>query len=221
MPLLQNDIDRYKEKFVKNVPESVRETMLEETKKLIAKNLRDKALKVGDQIDSFTMLNASSSPFNLDEALRKNKYIVLSFFRGQWCPYCNMELRKLQKIVNELKILHAELITLSPQTRDNSLSLKEKESLNFEILSDKNNALARKFGIVFTLPDELKTIYETFGIDILQSNKNGTFDLPLPATFIINDNHEVIYAFVDEDYTNRCEPQEIVQVIKEDLKNRH
>ena len=221
MPKLQNDIDRYKEKFIKNVPDDIRQTMSDATQKLIDANLKEHALKKGDKIDSFTILNASNKVVNIDEALRKNKYIVLSFYRGAWCPYCNMEIQRLQKIVPELKILNAELFALSPQTPDNSLSQKEKENLKFEVLCDKNNALARKFGLVFTLDETLKPIYESFGIDILQSNKNGTFDLPLPATFVINQNHEVIYAFVDEDYTNRSEPEEIVRVIKEDLKNRH
>lgn len=221
MPSLQANIDEYKESFKQKVPEAIQETMRGATQQLIDKNIKNSALKIGDQIASFSMLNANNKAIHIDEVLNKYKYVILSFYRGSWCPYCNMELRQLQKILPELKILQTQLLALSPQNPDDSLSLKEKEHLDFEVLCDKNNALARKFGIVFTLDDSLKPIYEDFGIDILQSNKNGTFDLPLPATFVINNNHEVIYAFVDEDYTHRCEPKEILHVIKEDLKNSH
>lgn len=221
MPRLQDDINKYKEKFVEKVPEDVRNIMLEATQKLKDEKLVNKALKVGDQIDSFSILNISNHVINIDAVLKKNSYAVLSFYRGAWCPYCNMQLARLQKILPELKILHSPLFALTPQAPDISLSQKEKSNLEFEVLCDKNNALARKFGIVFTLDDSLKPIYENFGIDILQSNKNGTFDLPLPATFVINSNHQVVYAFVDEDYTNRSEPEDILHAIKEDLKNRH
>ena len=221
MSKLQDDINKYKEKFETNVSDDVKETITKSTNKLKELNIKNNALKVGDQVDSFTILNANNKVVNLDEVLKKNKYAVLSFYRGLWCPYCNMELRQLQKILPSLNILEAKLLTLTPQTPDNSLSQIEKENLEFEVLCDKNNALARKFGIVFTLDEMLKPVYESFGIDILQSNKNGTFDLPLPATFVINSNHEVIFAFVDEDHTNRCEPDDILHAIKEDLKNRH
>lgn len=221
MPTLKNAINRYKDDFKQKVPEHVRQTMLDATDRLRNQNISHAALKVGDHITPFSLLNAINKPINIEEELRTHNYLVLNFYRGAWCPYCNLELRQLQKIQGELRVLHAELLALSPQTADNSLSQIEKENLKFNVLCDKNNAVARKFGLVFTLDEELRPIYEDFGIDILESNKNGTFDLPLPATYVVNKNYEIIYAFVDEDYTNRCEPEAILHAIKEDIKNTH
>lgn len=221
MPKLTDALQRYKDGVQQKVSQSALQTMQEATLNLKEKRAHSNILKVGDHIDAFTMLDAQNQMFNLDTVLNKYQYIVLSFYRGAWCPYCNLELQYLKKIVPQLKILNTQLYALSPQTPDLSRSQIQTEALGFNILCDKNNALARKFGIVFTLEESLRPIYETFGIDILQSNKNGTFDLPLPATFIINNNYEVIYAFVEEDYTKRCEPQDILEAIKKDLKNRH
>ena len=221
MPRLTDALKRYKQNVQEKVPPPVIQAMHDATLVLKEKKFQKMALKVGDYIDSFTMLDAKNQMFHLDTVLDKHHYIVLSFYRGSWCPYCNLELQYLKKIVPQLKILNTQLYAITPQTPDLSNAQIDAEDLGFNILCDKNNALARKFGIVFSLNEELRPIYESFGIDILQSNKNGTFDLPLPATFIINSNHEVIYAYVEEDYTKRCEPEEIVEAIKKDLKNRH
>ncbi len=221
MPTLKNAINRYKDDFKQKVPEHIQQTMLDATDRLRTKNISQQALKIGDHIPTFTLLNATNQPIHLDEHLQKNNYIVLNFYRGSWCPYCNLELKQLQRIQGELRVLHAELLALSPEKPDNSLNLKEKENLKFEVLCDKNNAVARKFGLVYTIDEELLPVYEDFGIDILESNKNGTFDLPLPATYVVNKNFEIIYTFVDEDHTNRCEPESILHAIKEDIKNNH
>jgi peroxiredoxin len=221
MPTLKNEINRFKEKFDENVPVDVREILNDATSKLIKLDIKKNSLKVGEHIPEFTLLNASNKAISINEQLRKNNYIILNFYRGSWCPYCNFELNKLQKNMSQFKILHTSLIAISAQTPDNSLELKEKNSLTFEVLCDKNNAIARKFGLVFTLEDRLIPIYEDFGIDILESNKNGTYDLPIPATYVINKNFEIIFTFVDEDYTNRCEPEDILQAIKKDIKNSH
>ncbi len=221
MPTLKNAINRYKDDFRQKVPEHIQQIMLDATDKLRIQNISHQALKVGDHVPTFTLLNAINQPIHLDEHLRKHNYVVLNFYRGSWCPYCNLELQQLQRIQGELRVLHAELLAISPEKPNNSLSLKEKQNLKFEVLCDKNNTVARKFGLVYTLDEELLPIYEDFGIDILESNKNGTLDLPLPATYVVNKNYEIIYAFVDEDHTNRCEPEIILQTIKEDIKNNH
>lgn len=221
MPTLENDIERYKLSFKEKVDVETQNIMIDATQELKKEDLRRKCLQIKDKIPVFSLLNATGDIIHIQDIIDKHKYTILSFYRGAWCPYCNLELKQLQKIQSELKILHAEMVALSPQTPDNSLISKEKNALTFEVLCDKNNAVAREFGIVYNLPEKLRPIYKSFGIDIIESNNNGTFDLPLPATFVVNNNYEIIYSFVNEDYTKRLEPRDILTAIKKDIINSH
>lgn len=124
----------------------------------------------------------------------------------------NLKNEKLSK--NALKLKDkAKLVAISPQTPDASLTTMQKNELSFEVLSDTNNKVAKEYGLVFSLAQELRPIYEKFGIDIVASNNENSFELPMPATYVINKNKEIIYAFIDEDYTSRSEPQEILDII--------
>jgi len=111
-----------------------------------------------------------------------------------------------------MKALGAQLVTISPQTPDNSLSTAEKNELTFEVLSDVGNHVARKFGLVYQLP--LRPIYASFGVDLPAYNGDDTFELPIAATYVIAPDRTIIHAFVDADYTKRQDPAEIVEVLK-------
>lgn len=214
MSRLTDAIDEYKEVFKQKVPQDIKETMLKATKRLEEMGLRKNALKVLDTVKSFTLPNAVGNDISLDELLEKNDFVVVNFYRGVWCPYCNLELKALQDKFEEFKSLGAQLIAISPQTPDASMSTKEKNELEFEVLSDKGNKIAKEFGLVFSLADELKPIYISFGIDIPTNNNEDSYELPMPATYVIDKNKEVVFAYIDEDYTKRCEPQDIVDAIK-------
>ena len=105
-------------------------------------------------------------------------------------------------------------MAVSPETPDNALSTVEKNNLAFEVLSDMGNRVAREFGIVFRLPLELRPIYAGFGIDLPKANGDNTFELPIPATFIIGTDRKIRKAFVDTDYTKRLDPEEIIDALK-------
>lgn len=218
MSRLYEAIKDYQENFKKRVPQEIQNIMLEATKKLEDENISKNALKVGDRFENFELTDINGNRVNLFEYFNENKYLVISFYRGSWCPYCNLELKSLQNNIEEFKKFGASLIAISPQTPDNSLSTKEKNELTFEVLSDIGNEVAKKVGLVFSLAQELRPIYESFKIDIPNSNDDKTYELPMPATFVINKNAEVIFSFVDEDYTKRCEPEEIINIIKNDNK---
>jgi len=175
--------------------------------------LANQALKTGDKIPKITLPNVANMPISVQELLHTDK-IVLSFYRGGWCPYCNMELQALQKSQSVFKELGATLVAISPETPDNSLSTLEKNNLNFEILSDNNNAIAKAFNLVFTLPKDLIEVYEGFGIDLVQSNGNQDHQLPIAATYIIDQDGTIIYDFIKEDYKERADPEEIINILK-------
>ncbi len=214
MSRLEEEIKKYQEKFKQKVPQNIQDVMLKATKELQKQKLSKNALKVGDKTIYFKLKNANYKEICLYEQLKENDFVVLTFYRGQWCPYCNLELKALQKINTKLKDLNSKIIAISPQTPDNSLSTKEKNELEFEVLSDEFNKVAKKYGLVFSLAEELKPIYKSFGIDIVSSNNEDSFELPMPATFIINKKKEIIYSFVNEDYTKRSEPQTILDIIQ-------
>ena len=215
MSRLADAIKEYQEgTFKKKAPIEVQEIMLEATKKLQEQKISKNAPKVGDKLDNTEFLDINSNKVKLYDYFKDNNFLVINFYRGAWCPYCNLELKALQTILKELKQLNSSLIAISPQTPDNSLTTKEKNELEFEVLSDIGNKVAKDIGLVFSLADELKPIYEKFGIDIPKSNNDDSFNLPMPATFVLNKNAEIIFSFIDEDYTKRCEPQDIIDVIK-------
>lgn len=214
MSRLIDEIKNYQEIFKEKVPQEFQETMLVATEKLKDAKISQNAKKEGDKALDFTLKNALNKDISLDDLLLENDFVVVNFYRGQWCPYCNLELQAFQSINKELQELNAKLVAISPQTPDASLSTKEKNELEFEVLSDTNNALAQNYGLVFNLAEELRPIYSGFGIDIVGLNEEDSFDLPMPATYVINKNKEIIFSFIDEDYTKRSEPQTILDIIR-------
>lgn len=183
------------------------------TEDLQQSGLVDRSLKVGDQVPPFSLLNATGKTVDLASLLNQGP-VVLSFYRGAWCPYCNLELRALQEVLPQIQALGATLVAISPQTPDYSLSTAEKNDLTFEVLSDVGNGIARRFGLVFQVPEDLRPIYEGFGIDLPAHNGDQTFELPVSATYVIDTNGTIVHGDVNVDYTQRMEPAEIVTVLQ-------
>lgn len=196
----------------KNLPADKWAIMNNSTNALSEAKLSLNALKIGDILPAFNLPNAHSTKVKLDDF--DNDYLVISFYRGGWCPYCNMELRALQDILPELKSLNTALIAISPETPDNSLTTLEKNELSFNVLSDIDNKYAKELGLVFQMPEDLRALYHSFNLNVDVHNGNKDYELPMPATYIINKHQEVIYSFVPEDYTERLDPEIILKVIK-------
>ena len=174
-----------------------------------ASGLADSALTVGDAAPTFSLPNASGETVALADVLASGP-VILTFYRGGWCPYCNLELRAYQTLLPEIEAAGATLVAVSPQTPDASLTTQEKKDLTFTVLSDEGNAVARQFGLVHTLPADLVAAYDQFGLDVAGSNGDASGDLPLPATYVIDPDGTIRYAFVDADYTKRAEPSEVL-----------
>lgn len=214
MSKLIDAIEEYKAVFRTKAPVEVQELMLKATKKLEDASISKNALKVGDIASDIKLPNALGKEVSLYSTLENNDFAVINFYRGAWCPYCNLELKALQSYNEEFTKLGATLIAVSPQSADASLTTKEKNELTFEVLSDANNIVAKDYGLVFSLAEELRPIYLSFGIDIPSSNKEESYEIPMPATYVINKNKEIVFAYIDEDYTKRCEPQDILDTLK-------
>lgn len=196
------------------LPQDVRNTMSTATADLAASGILNTATSTGDKAPDFTLPNATGSSVKLSTLLESGP-VVLSFYRGKWCPYCNLELRALQQALPEITAAGATLVAVSPQTPDNSLSTVEKNELTFEVLSDVNNEVAQSYGLVFQLPEALRPIYANFGIDVPAHNGDDTFELPIAATYVISKDGTVAHAYVDADYTKRLEPSDIVATLQQ------
>ncbi len=170
------------------------------------------AKQVGEQAPNFILNNALGEPVQFSDYLKKGK-VVLTWYRGGWCPYCNMTLHQLQDELPHFKANGASLIALTPELPDKSMSTAEKHDLEFEVLSDIGNKIAKEYGIVFKLTDEVAEMYNNgFGMNAYNGDESN--ELPLAATYIIDENGEIIYAFLDADYRNRAEPSEITEILK-------
>jgi peroxiredoxin len=172
----------------------------------------DRVLGPGDMVPEFTLPSATGEMLSLLECLAGGP-VVLSFYRGAWCPYCNIQLAAYQRALPALTEAGGRLIAISPQTPDASLSLVEKHSLTFDVLSDAGNAVARKFGLVHEFPPDLRSAYASFGIDLAAINGDNSWELPIPATFIIGRNGRIWLVHAETDYRRRLAPEIIVEAI--------
>ncbi len=170
------------------------------------------AKQVGDIAPNFTLNNALGNPIALNDYLKKGP-VVLTWYRGGWCPYCNLTLHQLQEELPNFNALGANLIALTPELPDKSMSTSEKNDLQFEVLSDVGNKVAKEYGIVFKLTDEVAAMYNK-SFDLNSYNGDTSNELPLAATYIINKKGQIVYAFLDADYRNRAEPSELTEFLK-------
>jgi peroxiredoxin len=187
----------------------VYEEGIEQVKK---SGILEKALKVGDKAPDFELPDASGKTVKLS-ALLEHGPVVVTWYRGAWCPYCNIALRGYQKVLPEIKAEGASLVAISPQTPDNSAATVEKDALGFEVLSDKSNKAARSFGVAYKVPSVV--IEQLKGrLDLSKYNGDTTNELPLGATYVIDRQGVIRYAFVDGDYRKRAEPSAVVAALK-------
>lgn len=168
----------------------------------------------GTLAPDFALPDQHGRTVSLGESLRRGA-VVLVFYRGGWCPYCNLQLRAYQAVLDEVHALGAEMIAVSPQLPDSSLSTAEKDTLTFPVLSDVGSRTARDYGLVFEVPEEVVTFYrERKGFELGDINGRLSPELPVPACFIIEGQGRVVLAHVDPDYTKRLEPRVIIEVLR-------
>lgn len=194
------------------LPDSTLAVMDAATASLAASGLVEQSLAVGVKAPEFNLPNVNGDAVALSTLLAHGP-VVLAFYRGGWCPYCSTELRALQARLDDFTTLGATLVAISPQTPDNSLSTAEKMDLAFLVLSDVGNTVARSYGLVFSLPEDLREVYSGFGLDLPAANGDDSFELPLPATFVLDSNGVVAWRFVDVDYTKRAETDDVLAAL--------
>jgi peroxiredoxin len=215
---LQAKLDAFKADFESgkppyNVPPAVIETMHRATADLIASGAAARALKAGDKAPAFTLNDPEGHPVSSADLLAKGP-LALSFYRGVWCPYCNMDLQALQEALPQIRALGASLVAISPQTAPNSRKSVRQNGLGFPILSDPHNDVAAAFGLRFALQDYLVDLYKSLKNELPAFNGDASWTLPMPARYVIGQDGTILYAEVNPDYTRRPEPADMLPVLR-------
>jgi peroxiredoxin len=215
---LQDRLDAFKADFEgKKAPPEAVAMFHKATAELIASGQAERALKAGDRAPAFTLPDAEGIAVSSTDLLAGGP-LVMTFYRGVWCPYCNLDLQAIEAAANEIRSFGASLVAISPQTPANSRRSQRENQLSFPILSDHAGSVANTFGLRFRLPDYLITIYKQFGIDLSVHNSDPSWTLPIPSRYIIGRDRTIAYAEVNPDYTRRPDPDELLPVLRR-LKN--
>ncbi len=211
---LQDKLDAFKADFEGNkAPPHVVAIMHKATADLIATGQADRALKAGAIAPKFELPDAHGKMVSSAGLLAKGP-LVVTFYRGVWCPYCNMDLQAIEEAAYEIRALGASLVAISPQTAPNRRKSERENALSFPILSDHGNAVANAFGLRFRLPDDLIAVYKGFGNDLAIGNGEDSWTLPMPARYVIGTDGVIAYAEVNPDYTRRPDPSELLPVLR-------
>jgi peroxiredoxin len=171
------------------------------------------AIAVGEKVPDFTLPNAKGESVLLSQLLA-NGAVIVTFYRGSWCPYCNLQLRAMQSRLDEIHAFGAELVAISPEIPDESLTKNEIDNMVFTVLSDQDAKVAEKFGVAWEVPDViLEHMRKDRNLDLADINNGNGSVLPIPATFIIDRDGVVQWRFVEVDYRMRAEPDDIIEVL--------
>jgi peroxiredoxin len=211
---LQDKLDAFKAKAVESgrLSQSILEKFANGTKELIESGQVEQAVKAGDKAPLFNLPDADGVIFSSRSHLARGP-LVVTFYRGVWCPYCNLELQALEAARGEIESRGATLVAVAMQNASNSRKSKRENQLGFPILVDFKGAVAVQFGLCFKLSDELVGVYKQFGNDLAQINGEPSWTLPMPARYVIDQDGVVAYAEINPDYANRPDPSELLPVL--------
>ncbi|POR50832.1 peroxiredoxin-like family protein [Bosea psychrotolerans] len=215
---LQEQLDAYRAQFESKAPAEALAVIHKATFDLVAIGQAERALGVGSKAPRFE-LSGSSGAIVRSSELQAAGPVVISFYRGIWCPYCNLDLKALQATLPEILGTGASLVAISPQSVANGRKTVEDLGISFPILSDPNNAIADQFGIRYRLPDELVSLYKNFGVNLPVINGESSWTLPMPARFVIDRSGVIRYAEASADYTRRPDPNVLLPILR-DLASR-
>lgn len=212
---LQGNLDALKVEFETNLaPPAAVEVLHRATEELIASGAQNRALKAGEMAPEFTLPDPDGNSVSSKALLAKGP-LVLTFYRGAWCPYCNFDLSALEEARSEIEARGATLVAVSQQTAPNSRKSQRQNGLGFPILGDHGGVIAAQFGVRWSLPDYLREVQKALGADLTVFNGEDSWTLPMPARYVIAQDGTIAYAEVNADYTRRPEPAAIFPVLEQ------
>ena len=211
---LREQFAERKELVAKYVPAEIQAIHARVIAELQQQRIAESALAAGAKAPAFELTDHNGKLVSSTELLAKGR-VIICFFRGRWCPFCVGQLEAMNLLVPEIQAAGASLIAISPQTVQQSFFMADQHKLRFSLLSDVGNEVARKFGLVYRVPEFQQAVYRRAFINLPLANGDESWELPIPATYIIDRDGTVLYASSNPDYTERPEPGEILATVKE------
>jgi peroxiredoxin len=203
-----------KELIAKYVPADLQAVHSRTVAGLKAQGFAAHALKVGAKSPSFELPDHNGKLVSSANLLGQGR-LVLVFIRGRWCPFCVAQMEAMSSIASEIAAAGAALVAVSPQTEKQAFFMHDQHKLAFPLLVDAHNALARQFGLVYHVPEEQQALYSRTFVNLPFANGDSSWELPIPATYVIDCDGRILFASANEDYADRPEPIEIVEAVRQ------
>jgi peroxiredoxin len=210
---LEQELAAFRAEFARTAPAgraALYEAKIEELRSEFASK---SAIGVNDTAPDFALPNPAGKSIVLKDLLRSGP-VVLTFYRGGWCPYCNIQLRAYQGALAQITALGGRLVAISPQLPDNSLDTASKNTLTFDVLSDVGNKVSRSYGLVYSLPEEIRSVLRSNNKALPSINGDESWELPVPATYVVARDQRVALAYIEVDYRKRPEPEALLTCLK-------
>lgn len=211
---LQTELRAFQDGWRDRVGADVAARVAAANDRLITNGLMKRVRKSGDRFPDLVLPDHAGRLVRIADRLKAGP-LVISFYRGGWCPYCNLELRAYDAALEELREAGGDLIAVSPERPDHAGQTISKNDLRFPILSDTEGRLSSALGIRFDLDDDIIALYRKFGHDLPTHNGDGAWSLPVPATYVVDRDEIIVLAHIDPDYRNRLEPQAAIAVVRD------
>ena len=210
---LEHELASFKAEFSRTAPAGRAALYEAKIEELRADFALASTVGVDEAAPDFALPNAAGKSIVLKELLRSGP-VILAFYRGGWCPYCNIQLRAYQSVLPQISASGARLVAISPQLPDNSLDTANKNALTFDVLSDVRNEVARSYGLVYSLPEEIRATLRSNNKALPSINGDESWELPVPATYVIARDQHVALAYIEVDYRKRLEPEALLTCLK-------
>ena len=206
-----------KDLIAKYVPAETQAVHSRAVAELKQRRLSANILPINSKAQEFQLRDHNGKTISSSDLLAKGR-LILCFIRGRWCPFCVAQMEAMNLILPALQQAGATLAAISPQTVQQSFFMRDQHKLRFPLLSDAGNTVARQFGLTYRVPDEQRAVYQRAFVNLPFVNGDDSWDLPIPATYIIDRDGTVLYASANEDYTDRPEPEDIVRFLSSTLR---
>ncbi|TMM55791.1 AhpC/TSA family protein [Maribacter algarum] len=213
---LQEQLEQMRNATMERMPRSIIKVFTDSIAEIRKNQLKENALKVGDHVPDMNLQTINGHNSLLSDLIEQ-EFLILNFYRGGWCPYCNMELREYERLRKAFNELDADIVGISAEIPELAVKTSDKNALSFPVLTDFDAELMKAIGIVFQLDEASKKEFENFGMDFTRVHGNNNFELPVPAVYVINRKMEVVFVHFEEDYMTRLEPTELLNILKNNL----
>jgi len=206
-----------KDLIAKYVPPETQAVHARAVAELKKQNLAANIFPVGSKLPEFQLQDHDGKTVSCADMLTKGR-LVLCFIRGRWCPFCVAQMEAMNLILLEIEQAGAKFVAISPQTIQQSFFMRDQHKLRFPLLSDAGDKVARQFGLTYRVPDEQRAVYQRAFVNLPFVNGDDSWELPIPATYVVDRDGTVLYASADEDYTKRPEPEDILLALGATLR---